>query len=77
MNVKVLKELFERVESWPEPAQEEALQLLLALEQKYAEPYELSAEDRAAIDRSLDDVRHSRFATDEEVAAVFNRHRRK
>jgi len=33
-------------------------------------------EDRAAIDRSLDDLRHGRLATDEQVAAVFNRYRR-
>ncbi len=75
MNAK-LKDLIERVDTWPEQAQEEALQLLLALEQEYAEPYELSPEDRAAIDRSLDDMRAGRFATDEQVAAVFGRHRR-
>ena len=71
-----LKDLIERVGTWPEEAQEEALQLLLALEQEYAEPYELSPDDRAAIDRSLEDMREGRFATDEQVAAVFGRYRR-
>jgi predicted transcriptional regulator len=74
MNTK-LKDLLERVETWPEAVQEEAVQSLLAIEQEIAEPYELSDADRAAIDRSLDDMRQGRFATDEEVAAVFNRYR--
>src|SRR6266851_10366024 len=56
MNAK-LKDIIERVDSWPEEAQEEAAQLLLALEQEYAEPYELSDEDRRAIDRSLEDMK--------------------
>jgi predicted transcriptional regulator len=75
MNAK-LKNILERVETWPEAAQEEAVQSLLAIEREMSEPYELTEEDRAAIDRSLDDMRHGRFATAEQVAAVFNRHRR-
>jgi hypothetical protein len=75
MNTK-LKDLMGRIESWPEQAQEEAAELLLALEREYAEPYELSPEDRAAIDRSLEDMREGRFATDEQVSKVFGRNRR-
>ncbi len=76
MNAK-LKDIIERADTWPEEAQEEAIQFLLALEQEYAEPYELSDEDRKAIDRGLEDMRQGRFATDEQVAAVFNRYRRR
>jgi hypothetical protein len=72
-----LKDVIKRVDAWPEEAQEEAAEFLLALEQEYAEPYELSDEDRKAIDRSLEDMRQGRFATDEQVAAVFNRSRRR
>jgi len=75
MNAK-LKDIIERVETWPQEAQEEVLESLLAIERELAEPYELTDEDRAAIDRSLDDLRHGRLATDEQVAAVFNRHHR-
>jgi hypothetical protein len=74
MNAK-LKNVIERVDTWPEEAQEEAALLLLALEQEYAQPYELSEDDCEAIDRSLEDMRQGRFATDEQVAAVFNRNR--
>jgi predicted transcriptional regulator len=75
MNAK-LKTIIERVETWPEEAQEEAVESLLAIEQELTEPYELTDEDRAAIDRSLDDLHHGRLASDEQVAAVFNRYRR-
>jgi hypothetical protein len=75
MNAK-LKGILERVAAWPEAAQEEAVQSLLAIEREMSEPYQLTDEDRAGIDRSLDDMRHGRFATDEQVAAVFNRFRR-
>jgi len=63
----------ERAETWPEEAQEEAVNFLLALEQDLADPYVLTEEDRAAIERGLDDMRHGRFASDEEVSAVFPR----
>ena len=76
MNAK-LRNIIERVDTWPEEAQEEAAQFLLALEQEYAEPYELSDDDRAAVDRSLEEMRQGKFATEEQVAAVFNRYRRR
>ena len=74
MNMK-LKGLIERIETWPVEAQEEAAELLLALEREYAEPYTLSPEDRAAIDRSLEEMRQGRFATDEQVSKTFGRNR--
>jgi hypothetical protein len=74
MNAR-LKDIVERLDTWPEEAQEEALQLLLALEREYSEPYELSSEDRAAIDASLEEMRQGKFATEEQVSAIFNRHR--
>jgi predicted transcriptional regulator len=51
--------------------------LLLALEQEHAEPYQLTDEDKAAIDRSLEDARQGRFASDADVEAIFNRYRQK
>ena len=74
MNAK-LKDLINRIETWPPAAQEEAVQSLLAIEQEIAKPHELTDEDRAAIDRSLEDMRQGRFASDERVAAVFHRAR--
>jgi hypothetical protein len=71
-----LKDLLDRVESWPEAEQEAAAASLLAIEQEITTPHELSDEDRAAIDLSLDQMRQGRFASDAAVAAVFNHSRR-
>lgn len=76
MNAR-LKDILDRVESWPEWAQEEAVELLLALEQEHAEPYQLTDEDKAAIDRSLEDARQGRFASNADAEAIFNRYRQK
>jgi len=73
MSAKALREILERAAGWPEETQEEAMNFLLALEQELADPYVLTDEDRAAIERGLDDMRHGRFASDEEVSAVFRR----
>jgi predicted transcriptional regulator len=72
-----LKDILRRADSWPEELQEEAAQMLLALEQEYSEPYELSDEERKAIDRGLRDMAEGRFATPAQVEAVFAKHRRK
>jgi predicted transcriptional regulator len=75
MNAR-LKDILERVQSWPEAAQENAVDLLLALEREHAEPYQATDEELAAIDRGLRDVAEGRFATEAEVEAVFAKHRR-
>jgi hypothetical protein len=38
---------------------------------------ELSPEDREALERSAEDVRLGRFATDEDVKRIFDRYKRK
>jgi predicted transcriptional regulator len=38
-------------------------------------PVRLSSEERAGIERGLEDMRAERFATDEEIAAIFRRAR--
>ena len=74
MNSK-LTEILKRVENWPERFQEEAVEFLLALEAEHLEPVSLSDEDLAAFERSAEDVRHGRFASEEEVEAVFRKYR--
>jgi predicted transcriptional regulator len=70
-----IEAVLERVKTWPEERQEEAVQLLLALE---AEPdvYVLSEEERAAIEEGFAEADRGEFATDEEMAAFFERIRR-
>jgi hypothetical protein len=75
MNAK-LKELIERVETWPAETQEEAIEILLSIEQTRLANYELTDEDRAALARSAEDVREGRFAPDGRVSEFFERNRR-
>jgi predicted transcriptional regulator len=65
--------ILERVRTWPQARQEDAALLLLAMEAQDTEPYRLSEEERAEIDEALEEVARGEVASDEEVAAVFNR----
>ncbi len=71
-----LKDLIERVQTWPEEVQEEAIEILLAIEQGRVTTYELSDEDRTALARSAEDLRESRLVPDRQVSEFFERNRR-
>jgi predicted transcriptional regulator len=73
---KVLEDILRRVEGWPEAAQDEAAASLQSIEQELLEPYELSEEDKKAIDRGLADLGGGRLVPDEKVTEFFQRHRR-
>ena len=75
MVAKLLKDILTRVESWPEPAQEEAAASLQAIEEELREPYELTEADKEAVDRGLEAARKGEFATVREVEAVFAKYR--
>ena len=77
MTKEQIAEWVERVASLPEEAQAEFVQSVVELETKYAGVYRLSDEERAAVRRGLQEARDGRFATDEDVAAVFGRYRMK
>ena len=70
-----LKSLLERALSWPEEAQEELIDCILAIENRGSGIYHLSNDERAAVKKGLEAAERGEFATDEEVAAVFNRYR--
>jgi len=71
-----IEAVLERVKTWPKDRQEDAVEMLLALEREGTEPYILSDEERADIEAGIAEADRGEFATDEEVAAVFNRYRR-
>ena len=72
---KKLKELFERAETWPEEAQEMLIRAGREIEAAdESDNTLLSADDVAALKRSAEDVRLGRFANDEQVRKVFDRH---
>jgi hypothetical protein len=72
---QTLKELLARIETWPEKAQEELMRSAFDIEMRYVGGYELTDEDRAALERSADDARQDRFASGKEVAELFGRFR--
>jgi hypothetical protein len=71
-----LKRVIDRVETWPQEVQEEAVEILLAIERGHSARYRLSEDDRAALARSAQDVREGRFVPDEQVTEFFERNRR-
>ena len=74
--IKKLKETFERAETWPREIQDEAVETLLSIESDHVGDYELTADDRAALARSAEDVQAGRFVPDAKVAEFFERSRR-
>ena len=70
------KKLLEQVESWPIEDQEELVQYAREIEARRTGVYRLSDEEREAIDRSLEDVRQGRFASEERIAEIFKKARR-
>jgi hypothetical protein len=77
MTKEQIKVVLDRVLTWSPEAQEEAVASLQTIEEEFMGSHELSLEDREALERSAEDVRHGRFATDEDVKRVFDRYRRK
>jgi len=71
-----VKEMLDRVLTWPPEAQEEAVASLATIEEQFAALQTLSPEDRAALARSAEDMRLGRYAPEEQVKAVFDRYRR-
>ena len=71
----LVETLLERVADWPEEAQAELVKSIVDIETKHFGVYKLSDDERAAIEQALEEMRQGKFATDEEVAAVFNRYR--
>jgi len=72
-----LKELLKRVETWPQSVQDEVVASIEAIEEDFLGVHALSSDDIAALERSAEDLRHGRLASEEEVRKVFDRHRGK
>jgi hypothetical protein len=77
MTAKVLKDVLERVESWPEEVQQELAEIALEIDAELSGGvYRATVDELQGIDRGLKAARERRFASDAEVAAVFAKHRR-
>lgn len=77
MKTKRLAEILERVESWPAHAQDELAEIARDIDAGLKGVlYEATPEELEAIDRGLRDAAEGRFASDEDVEAVFAKFRR-
>ena len=76
MTKEQLNAVLDRVRSWPEARQEDAVNMLLTMEKLGAEPYRLSPEERADIEAALAEFSRDEVAPDAEVEALFARYRR-
>jgi hypothetical protein len=75
MNKQILKDVMERVETWPDADQAELLEYALEIEARHAGRFAPTPEELEGIDRGLQDALAGHFATDEEVEAVFAKYR--
>ena len=75
MTEEQIEAVLKRVRSWPASRQEDAALMLLSMEDQGARPYLLSDEERADLAVALEEFERGEVASDEEVAAVFDRYR--
>jgi predicted transcriptional regulator len=78
MKTKKLTEVLERVEAWPPEVQNELAEFALELDAGFKDgEYEPTPEELSGIDRGVRDAAAGRFATDQQVEAVFAKFRGK
>ena len=76
MTAKVLREVLERVEAWPQEAQEELAAIAREIDVGLqGGNYRATPEELVGIDRGLGAANAGKFATDSEVEAILAKHR--
>jgi predicted transcriptional regulator len=76
MKTKDFKNLLERIETWPEAAQDELIEIAQEIEAELkGGVYHATPEELAGIDRGLRAANERRFATDEQVEEAFTKFR--
>jgi predicted transcriptional regulator len=76
MTAKALKEAMQRVETWPQHAQDMFAELAFEIDEEIRKgKYVATPAELEGIDRGLQAANEGRFATDEQVEAVIAKHR--
>ena len=75
MSKEQIEALLERAANWPAEAQGELVQSMVDIEVKYSGVYHVDEEERADLAQSGEEMLQGRFASDEEVRALFERDR--
>jgi hypothetical protein len=75
MTKEQVKEILDRVLTWPPKRQEDAARVLSQMEEQDASPYRLSNEQVEEVERRRADFKigEERYATDEEMAALWKK----
>jgi hypothetical protein len=68
--IAALKDLFPRIDAWPAEDQEALVEAARGIEAERTGVYKATAEELAAIDRGLDEVRGGHLAAVEALADV-------
>lgn len=72
MTAKLLLEALQRVKAWPDEAQEELAALILEMEAGLGGGvYHATPEELTGIDKGLRAAAEGRFATDDQIEAIF------
>jgi predicted transcriptional regulator len=69
------QKLLEEVQTWPLEDQEELAEYAREIRGRRTGVYRLSEDERSGIERGLADMHAGRFATDEQIAAIFQKAR--
>ena len=72
----VMRQLLERVESWPQEDQEELAEYAREIEARRTGEYRATPEELEAIDEALGQVARGELASKEEIEAAFAKFRR-
>jgi predicted transcriptional regulator len=70
------KAVLERIQSWPIEDQEELAEFALEIESRRSGVYRLSEGERTAVRAGMEAARRGDFATEEEIEAFYQLHRR-
>lgn len=73
---ELMEKAIASVRGWPARQQDEAAEILLALDRLGASPYVASDDELVAIDEALAEIEAGEYATDAEVEAAFSRFRK-
>jgi hypothetical protein len=75
MTKEQVKEVLDRVLTWPPERQEDAARVLTEMEAQHVSPYHLDQEQVEDVRRRQRDFREGRerYATDEEMAALWKK----
>jgi hypothetical protein len=73
---ELMEKALAAIRTWPQDRQDEAAQMLLALDRLGGEPYLASDEELRAIDEGLAQVGRDEYSSDADVKAAFARFRK-